>query len=182
VLTGHFIQNHYREAIQAVQSLEDELVILRSQLRITNEAFTQYLASEKKDFQDLTEPSPMTTLKSQYVGMLLNLSQCRYNFTVTKNLSATYPQQIDRNGLLLRALQTRYSHLLLWHRSTWRSTRFSAELTQLTQNFKMPSPMSSPLRTASTLRKDGLQLHPSTKHITKPPSRQIMREPLMNCD
>jgi hypothetical protein len=111
--TGCFIQNHYREAIQAVQSLEDELVILCSQLGITNEAFTQYLASEQKYFQDLTEPSPMTTLKSQYVSALLNLFQCRCDFTDTKNPSGTYPQQIDRNGLLLGALQTKYSHLLL---------------------------------------------------------------------
>ena len=130
--TGRFIQNHYQEAIQAVQSLKDELSILCSQLGITNEAFTQYLPSEKKYFQDLTEPSPTTTLKSQYVSMLLDLSQCRYDFTDTKNPSGTYLQQIDRNGLLLRVLQIRYSHLLLRHRSIWQSTRFGTESTQLT--------------------------------------------------
>ncbi|KAF8220091.1 hypothetical protein L208DRAFT_1335769 [Tricholoma matsutake] len=52
-----FIQNHYREAIQAVQSLEAELVILCGQLENTDEEFIQHLALEKKYLQDLTEPS-----------------------------------------------------------------------------------------------------------------------------
>jgi hypothetical protein len=149
---------------------------LRGQLGITSEAFTQYLASEKKYFQELTEPSPTTTLKSQYVSTLLDLSQCRYDFTDTKNLSGTYPQT-DRNGPLLGALRTKYSHLLLLRKSIWQSTRFGTELRLLTQNF---NPTSRPLRTASTLWKDGLQPQLSTKHITKPTSRQIMREPLTN--
>jgi hypothetical protein len=115
---GCFIQNHYREAIQAVQSLEAELVILRGQFGITDEEFIQYLASEKKYLQDLTEPSPTTALKSQYVSALLDLSQCRYDFTDTKNTSGTYPQT-DRNGSLLGPLQTKSSHLLLLHKSMW---------------------------------------------------------------
>ena len=118
MLIGCFIQNHYQEAIQAMQSLEAELVILHGQFGITDEEFIQYLASEKKYLQDLTEPSPTTALKSQYVSVLLDLSQCRYDFTDTKNMSGTYPQT-DRNGSLLRLLQTKSSHLLLLHESMW---------------------------------------------------------------
>ncbi|KAF8230099.1 hypothetical protein L208DRAFT_1283528 [Tricholoma matsutake] len=79
-----FIQNHYREAIQAVQSLETEFIILHGQFGITNEEFIQYLASEKKYLQDLTEPSPMTALKSQYVSVLLDLSQCRQEWVAAQ--------------------------------------------------------------------------------------------------
>ena len=86
---GRFVQNHHREAIQAVQSLEAELIVLHGQFGITDEVFSQYLASEKRYLQDLTEPSPTTALKSQYVGALLDLSQCRYEFTA-KNTSHAY--------------------------------------------------------------------------------------------
>ena len=144
-----------------------------------NEAFIQYLALEKKYLQNLTEPSPMRALKSQYVSTLLDLSQCRYDFTDTKNMPGTYPQT-DRNGSLLGPLWIKYSHLLLLQKSMWWSTRFGTELTQLTWNFNMLSPMLRPLRTALTLWNNGQQPQLSTKPITKPMSRQITRELLMN--
>jgi hypothetical protein len=75
--TGWFIQNHYREATQAIYSLETELAVLHKQFRITNDAFIQYLAAERKYLQDLTEPSPTIILKSQYVQALNDLSQCQ---------------------------------------------------------------------------------------------------------
>jgi hypothetical protein len=77
VLKGGFIRNHYREAVQAVQSLKTELNILRNELRITDEDFDRYLAAEKKYLFDLQETSPTTTLKMQYVRALNELSQCR---------------------------------------------------------------------------------------------------------
>jgi hypothetical protein len=51
--------------------------VLCKQFGITNNAFIQYLAAERKYLQNLTEPSPTTTLKSQYVQALNDLSQCR---------------------------------------------------------------------------------------------------------
>ncbi|KAF8228366.1 hypothetical protein L208DRAFT_1291939, partial [Tricholoma matsutake] len=64
------------KATQAIYSLETELAVLRKQFGITNDVFIQYLAAERKYLQDLTEPSSMTTLKSQYVQALNDLSQC----------------------------------------------------------------------------------------------------------
>jgi hypothetical protein len=75
--TGIFIQNHYREAVQAIQSLETELEVLRAEFQIPDEDFKRYLAAQKKYLSDLREASPTTTLKSQYVRVLNELSQCR---------------------------------------------------------------------------------------------------------
>jgi hypothetical protein len=84
VSIGRFIQNHYREAVQAIHSLETELHVLHEQFGITDDAFTQYLTDKRKYLQDLTGPSPTTTLKSQYVQALNDLSQCRYEVVICK--------------------------------------------------------------------------------------------------
>jgi hypothetical protein len=67
VPTGRFLQNHYREAIQAVKTLEAELVVSRSQFGISHETFDWYLSEERRYLHDLKEPSSASTLKAQYV-------------------------------------------------------------------------------------------------------------------
>ena len=43
---GRFIQNHYREAVLAVQSLKTELELLQTELQVVDEDFNQYLVAE----------------------------------------------------------------------------------------------------------------------------------------
>ncbi|KAF8235202.1 hypothetical protein L208DRAFT_1542235 [Tricholoma matsutake] len=77
-------EDKYAKATQAIYSLEIKLAMLCEQFRITNDVFIQYLAVERKYLQDLTEPSPMTTLKSQYVQALNDLSQCQLEWTAAR--------------------------------------------------------------------------------------------------
>jgi histidinol phosphatase-like enzyme len=65
--TGRFLQNHYREAVSAVNSLQVELLVIKNQLGIEDGAFAQYIAEEKKYLQDLKKESPVTAEKAKYV-------------------------------------------------------------------------------------------------------------------
>lgn len=98
VSIGCFIQNHYREAVQAIHSLETELSVLCEKFGITDDAFTQYLTAERKYLQDLTGPSPTTTLKSQYVQALNDLSQCQYEAVICKCNLKLFILILGKNG------------------------------------------------------------------------------------
>ena len=78
--TGRFLQNHYREAVSAIDSLQNELLVITNQLGIKDSVFAQYVAEEKKYLQGLKTESPMTALKAQYVQALNELSKCRHGF------------------------------------------------------------------------------------------------------
>jgi hypothetical protein len=82
ISTGHFLQNHYHEAVPAITTLQTELLVIKNQLRITDVVFSQYVAEEKKYLHELKQESPTTAMKAQYVRALNELSQCRYGIVL----------------------------------------------------------------------------------------------------
>ena len=60
-----------------IHSLQIELNELCTELKIMPDTFMQYLTDKKKYLEGLKSPSPMTTLKAQYVQALNDLYQCR---------------------------------------------------------------------------------------------------------
>jgi hypothetical protein len=77
ITKGLYISNHYREAASMVETLELELQIIQEQLGIRAEDFEHYFAAEKAYLEGLKDPSPVVTLKAQYVKALNELSRCR---------------------------------------------------------------------------------------------------------
>lgn len=77
LIVAQFIQNHYKEAAAAINSLQSELSQVCTELGIAGDQFEEYLLEEKKYLASLKAPSPITTLKTQYVQALNKLSQCR---------------------------------------------------------------------------------------------------------
>ncbi|RDB19588.1 hypothetical protein Hypma_013286 [Hypsizygus marmoreus] len=74
---SQYLQNHYREAVAAIRTLEAELHIIQEELGIADDDFIKYFEAEKAYLQGLKEPSPVVTLKGQYVKALIDLSQCK---------------------------------------------------------------------------------------------------------
>jgi hypothetical protein len=82
ISTGHFLQNHYREAVSTITTLQTELLVIKNQLGIMDVVFSQYIVEEKKYLHELKQESPTTTMKAQYVWALNELSQCRYGIVL----------------------------------------------------------------------------------------------------
>lgn len=76
-LEGQFLRNHYREALDAIYSLEIKLDVLQQRHSFTLDELATYVEKEKKYLQGLKEPSPTVSRKTQYVQALIDLDQYR---------------------------------------------------------------------------------------------------------
>lgn len=76
-LTGHFLRNHYREALTLVHTLTTELTAVKQALNLTDADFIRFYADEKSYLESLKEPPLQDRLQIRYVQVLDELAERR---------------------------------------------------------------------------------------------------------
>jgi hypothetical protein len=66
-ILGNFIVNHYKEAIEKVSSLEQELSVIKLGLGLSDDDLNRIYESEKKYLENLKRPPPIVRMKEEYV-------------------------------------------------------------------------------------------------------------------
>ena len=77
-LLDTFIVNHYWEAIQVINDLEDEVNTMKQNLRCSDHDFDEYITTEKEYLANLEKLDPILEMKKDYVKALGQLVQFKY--------------------------------------------------------------------------------------------------------
>ena len=79
-ILARFIRNHYREATETIHQLGNELAILKAALNLSDDDFPRFLTEERAYLSSLKQPPPQDVLRMQYVQVLDDLEEKKYNY------------------------------------------------------------------------------------------------------
>lgn len=74
-ITGQFLGNHYRAALDTIFALEHELQILKENISLTEDDFHENIRHEMQYLEGLKKQSPIASRKIQYIQALQGLEQ-----------------------------------------------------------------------------------------------------------
>jgi hypothetical protein len=75
IISGNFLWNHYREALKSVQTLTVELSIIKAELGITDDDFSQYILQEHAYLESLKQLPAREQIYIWYVDALDELAE-----------------------------------------------------------------------------------------------------------
>jgi len=79
-ILARFIHNHYREVMETIRQLGNELAILKATLNLSDDDFPWFLTEERAYLSLLKQPPPQDVLRMQYVQVLDDLEEKKYNY------------------------------------------------------------------------------------------------------
>lgn len=105
--------NHYHEAAGAIQILESELTVLKTQLGLSDEDFEKFYEQEQEYFRNFKSlGNPLSALKGQYVKALNDLARWQYVKLIFPSLVTLLTFGIDVNLPAPERPQVAFSILL----------------------------------------------------------------------
>ncbi|KAG1733397.1 uncharacterized protein EDB91DRAFT_1028248, partial [Suillus paluster] len=83
---SNFIWNHYREALNSIQTLTAELAVIKAELCLTDEDLSQFLKDERDYLDGLKLPPVRDQLCIHYVEVLNKLAQRHADWDVAREV------------------------------------------------------------------------------------------------
>lgn len=117
-MAAKFISNHYHDATEEIQLLEQELTEVCSQLKLRTEDLIQHIGEEKAYLESLKKPPPDVETKGRYVEALNELYRCRYVNSCTHDLKSKVLTSRTTDEIGKTHVQASAEHWMGLHLST----------------------------------------------------------------
>ncbi|KAF8333829.1 hypothetical protein F5887DRAFT_892953 [Amanita rubescens] len=106
-LLSKFILNHYREATNLIHTLEQELSVIKEQLRLTDGDFEHFFEEEQKYLDNLKQMPKTNEMKIKYIHALNEMAQWKLQWGAAKEEANNVFNRVAHEKIYFAITQTK---------------------------------------------------------------------------